>query len=875
MDSIVRKPLFDFDIDDPKAINANYPKILEAIKLSSRDFYSVIKDSPFEELGEKEIRTLRKYLIRGKYRATPFGKFASVGVSGKDYGSKENNKTLDELRKIKPSQVYEIKERLKKDENFLASGSFKLGYLMHLQSDSYQYWEFDYKNATWELSQTKSNSVLNEIYTSFKTSESLTFQTFYGWFIDATKEDVFACWKEIIRQEFLIPIYEGKEYENELNSLTKEYDIDGISIGETGISSVDQDEIFKTVIQEMGSLFKPFHSEFLENIKSTFQKYFDDRQVPLKHFFSHPKILESLKNGSQENPGPNKEKSHKNLWNLGGYALQREKGSIDLSGIYQKRRLNFDGILHLLLKSLGHNKHLLVDANTFLGMGYLGRFTEYPSIYDYQKSLFKMLSEQSDKMIRYFDFPLIESPDLQGIQSHKNVCDYEIDFNLRRQSNGKIPWENVYIYLHNGNFHLCSEGQEFELKPLLQHALNPRRMKCPWGRLFYEISIDGKLGLDNSLLTGSKSFGYLPELRWKNILVQPESWYFDAKNYPKPITEQHLSNFITANNLPRHLWVGYYDQELRIDLENPIDRRIMLLELRRYQRVIVKADPKEVDTKKIKHTQYLISRASENTARVTVPTYPNKIYRKAEEWLSLKVYAKPFNLPLILRQFWKGYLRPNKNQYCLWHFLYYKDTESHIRIRVRLREKFKKTGKSKIFTVLHGIKEIDKIENSDYYPEYDKYGNEGIELSELIFFKESNWILSARPGIINWDFEKKVWFLFRYFLGVIHHFTMEKTFFAIAKENSFVGQELRNHFKSMYVKLKKEEHIFYHGILSVVFQVLEKHPLKESPDRFTFLLLNHLHMLVNRVFLEDGLEVEKLVWWMVYRELGESLYKKR
>src|SRR5690606_20757650 len=81
MHLLFRLPLFHFDIENPETLEQHRETILDAIKLSSTEFHRELEEKPFADLKEKQSMKLRKYLLRGRYRPTPFGKFAGVGIA--------------------------------------------------------------------------------------------------------------------------------------------------------------------------------------------------------------------------------------------------------------------------------------------------------------------------------------------------------------------------------------------------------------------------------------------------------------------------------------------------------------------------------------------------------------------------------------------------------------------------------------------------------------------------------------------------------------------------------------------------------------------------------------------------------------------------
>ena len=80
MDFLYRMHLVDFDLKDREQIHKNWNWIKQAIRLSSDSLYQEIENKDFDSLTSSTKSKLYKYLLRGRYRSTPFGLWAGVGL---------------------------------------------------------------------------------------------------------------------------------------------------------------------------------------------------------------------------------------------------------------------------------------------------------------------------------------------------------------------------------------------------------------------------------------------------------------------------------------------------------------------------------------------------------------------------------------------------------------------------------------------------------------------------------------------------------------------------------------------------------------------------------------------------------------------------
>ncbi|WP_026969375.1 lantibiotic dehydratase [Algoriphagus terrigena] len=82
MDFIYRIPLLGFDPRDDSKVMQHWEDIKTRIRSSSPSLYAAIQDKTYDRLDEDTRLTVYKYLLRGKYRSTPFGRWAAVGTAG-------------------------------------------------------------------------------------------------------------------------------------------------------------------------------------------------------------------------------------------------------------------------------------------------------------------------------------------------------------------------------------------------------------------------------------------------------------------------------------------------------------------------------------------------------------------------------------------------------------------------------------------------------------------------------------------------------------------------------------------------------------------------------------------------------------------------
>ncbi|WP_332913822.1 lantibiotic dehydratase [Algoriphagus boritolerans] len=134
MSFLFRLPLIDFDPQDEAQIQKNWEWILRAIQYSSPSLLQEIGQVPFNLLKPELKNKIIKYLIRGRYRSTPFGLWAGVGLG--DWGNFNYLKTPISYSSL---QTYNGSKPGKKSTLLL---SYKLAPGLIEYSDQVQYWSY-------------------------------------------------------------------------------------------------------------------------------------------------------------------------------------------------------------------------------------------------------------------------------------------------------------------------------------------------------------------------------------------------------------------------------------------------------------------------------------------------------------------------------------------------------------------------------------------------------------------------------------------------------------------------------------------------------------------------------------------------------------
>src|SRR5690606_29121774 len=138
---LFRSPLLQFDIRNELQVKKHWPEILKAIRLSSMVLYERLQHRQPEELSSREKKSVFRYLLRGKYRATPFGLWAGVGAAKWTQPHQQNEETG--ILRTTPIQILDKPG---------SSHQYWLNPSLETWGDGWKFWNFDFENQKWRYS---------------------------------------------------------------------------------------------------------------------------------------------------------------------------------------------------------------------------------------------------------------------------------------------------------------------------------------------------------------------------------------------------------------------------------------------------------------------------------------------------------------------------------------------------------------------------------------------------------------------------------------------------------------------------------------------------------------------------------------------------
>ncbi|GAB3961945.1 hypothetical protein GCM10028805_61780 [Spirosoma harenae] len=251
----------------------------------------------------------------------------------------------------------------------------------------------------------------------------------------------------------------------------------------------------------------------------------------------------------------------------------------------------------------------------------------------------------------------------------------------------------------------------------------------------------------------------LPRVQYKHIILQEARWRLDWTDYrPDQSEADNIHQWRQQWKWPRFIALTQVDQELFLDLENVDCQQVLISTLRRITTLsliewLQTPDQCCVEGPGGKLTHEIILPFL-NESKSVAPSSNlikgaiQRTFVPGTEWLYLKIYCGPSTASQILQQLGKlARSLTRSGTITHWFFLRYEDPEPHLRIRFHLRSAIQNanvllTCQQKLhFQVNTG--EISRIQVDTYQRELERYGEDQIELTEWLFWADSDAVLST------------------------------------------------------------------------------------------------------------------------------------
>lgn len=359
----------------------------------------------------------------------------------------------------------------------------------------------------------------------------------------------------------------------------------------------------------------------------------------------------------------------------------------------------------------------------------------------------------------------------------KNLALYTTSFDIEHE----ILLKDINVGMDNGRLYLRDSVTNEKIQVSMNHMLNTMRYSNEI-RMMVDISIRQDYTWANLLWEKYyQEFSYVPEIRFKNIVLVGEKWRIFPDNpifkmlEKFDIFKQELLKIKEEERIPNRVYLQVADHKILLDLTNDLYLKILQKNFMRSPTIELiseeRGKPVLELSNGITHNAEIVTmlklKKQKNLPVSSVahqPYYDFK-YMPMNKWVYLKLYgAKSRQEELLeyLHFFCTEKIKESESFF----FIRYLDPKPHIRLRIKSKEIpqilsiFNEFAKSLIENTL-----ISRYSIHTYIPEKERYGGiELIEIAEENFCSDSRIIMEILEKDTNLTKETMgITALFHYF----------------------------------------------------------------------------------------------------------------
>ncbi|WP_425637937.1 lantibiotic dehydratase [Algoriphagus yeomjeoni] len=857
MSFLYRLPLFHFDHEQDAVLDQQWNFILSAIKLSSIVFHRELEGKTVSELTHKQRVKLRKYLLRGRYRPTPFGRFAGVGL-----GSWAKEITLDF-----PVQASEITQG-HADENSKPSefpadplhSNYKLIPGIQIKQKHYHALIFDHKSRSWKGCKLPVNPLFDALLKTMST-DSINFTKFQQLISPKQSgisgEEAKLLWNQVLSSGFLFPENPIKDPTSGVDTVVK----NRLNLPET------LREQLQRFTSSVGSLFSKEETRYIRDFKKFFTTQFDDRHILLNELMTHNGFLSGQ---FLQDDTVGKEDDI-----ISAILSKHTQASIDLQQFFPAKDLDTDiHDVQLLFRLDTMGNPIIENIVCNRPFVYTGRFNRNPEIKTQTQRIKNRIF--IDPEVMYAHVQLLESAPIQHICNVDNIFAYEITpFEAKEPS--QLAFNELYIGIRDTRIQLIHKHTGRQVVPVILHPLNGEQITHPILRLLWETAHQCRFRFLPYQSSTLSQLPYCPQLNWGKICLQSRKWKLKKSNVP---SLSALGQRLDQLQIPPQVLAGHTDRELLLNRYIPEDLKILWQELQR-DKMLTLNDPAwypsglfHSDDGTAAFPQFVFQLSRPQPSHQPLSSF-NPITHTRKNCICFTSTVNPTELPEALERlvYFMGEPQVHSRSPLWFYLLYGKNGATEIRLRVLDINEEDRKVLLLLFSEFFFQNELN-WKTAPYFPETAKYGVKGLETSHQLFHLESLFLSDKSSGMLYLNYPAK----YREDLLV----QLWRNIFSQSPYLSSIFESLKSDVKRMPFESVKEYKSSFNPYKTMktsefnsfkYLEIITGHEhFHAEEDSSLSLVFNHLHMMVNRFFPLETLNFERRIKYRLYREIGREIY---
>lgn len=904
------------------SIEESWSDLKESIKISSPEFYEIIKDVDYQNINslpERQQLTILKYFNRSKYRCVPFGTFSSIGTAAIGNNG-QFSLVLNDKRKVHSLTDWKATQLLEKSLNDILSEDYKLFsnstyYTVGNQIRFVRRMGEQFELAEIEHDLTISN-ILGCCQSPRKISEVLELVRDTN-----SNDDLLVLLDDLIGCGLLITELEpnliGKDYFRRVKFRPKS--VSGLYV--IAEHTFDKGVISKKYTQHIPVLIElltrilpdPEESEDMVGFMQRFSKRFDRGDIPVMVALDpevgvgygnlHNKINDDSLLGKVMGGQRKKSDVFSFLNTLGQFPIDEtiylDKSVIEKSTSLTKRPLPNSCSLvgnivddHLIVERIGgHSFNQLAGRFTAVSNDILKICKEIAAI-----------EESANPEVIFFDIAYNAELSVDNVNRRQRLYHHELNLLNYTELESPLTLDDLFISISGKEIVLRSRKLNKRMVPRMSSAYNYRRSDLPVFRFLYDLSFYGiwpDLTFEPLILFPDKQ--YYPRFQFRNMILSLAKVKITKDVITGGSQEDKISSL---RSLIRYFKFGSIikvlgaQEPLIMDSSKHGDMKLLISELEKRESVYIEelpvsVNPLAIDNKgKCYMNQVIIPLVHKNevyygSGNITnIDCSKKRAFLPGKDWISLEIYGHTSGANSLLTGPLTKVLQQFQEQIKCWFFIRYNENGDHLRFRLQLKHK---RFREEIMEVVHSYLEplyskglINDVSLRTYNREMERYDIAGIVQVEQHFRLDSDLVLE----LIRNEVPEHLRYIqcLQLFLAVKEAGLIGEQRFDSWMENIryHLGEEHQMNTEKYKIlnQYYKEEEIYTlvintpmarnaQNLVSSFTELINTCPDRRRAPFFTDLM----HMHINRLFTDDQRAHEMIIYNLLISCLKQVKYR--
>lgn len=498
-----------------------------------------------------------------------------------------------------------------------------------------------------------------------------------------------------------------------------------------------------------------------------------------------------------------------------------------------------------------------------------------------------------------------------------NLYDFEIPYVTESKGDkARIDINDILIRIDGGRIVLMSKSRNKEIKPYLSSAYNYTLNQLAVIRFLGDLQYHSKYNGFNWDWSIFRNRSYLPRIEYKNVILTEARWRIDESK-KRPFNE--FKDLINKMSLPRYCNFKEGDNVLLMDLQNDICLNMLYSKSKKTAVYLYESfvDHLFISNSKGQYTAEFIfplyvrnkndKNIGANIKKEDTDLKQRNFYPGAE-WTYFNIYCSHIFGDKVLQSAIAPFLDNFKEKgiNLKWFYIRYENPEPHIRFRIH--HTFSEAIIIELNKYLNPLLKdgiVFSVQIDTYKREIERYGEKNIELSEELFYFDSEATLKLISQMTQEGFDEN----HRWKVGVVSLGILLDDFGISVKDRVILFENLYTNFlpefvddsNNQYVKLFKgsldKEHRKHKIFLDQILRKKEYDEIKmfvapyierskyvreivesirgntKDNNELLNLLQSYIHMTLNRLFFTKARMHELIIYYFMFQTYNSILHR--